>query len=529
MVIEVYVNNRLISSPGETESLLIERWNLQWYRTPRTGEAAWAGWSRTPIEKTIVGMLRRVAISSRVTQISRLMKRNGYGEQFDVRYKIIQKPSTLHFGPTDVTKDVIFHGHKGHMYLDMGNQCSLSFFLSYRHNLWTPPTLPTHIAPITILDNYVSRSATPPNQQHAMPYDNNNPSTVVPSSSAPKLTSGRTPTSVMPSSSSPSHITITPPHHGGGAMSSHPAGTSSSYQSHHQHHHQRHPSGGSHTPTIGSLGRPTVHLHHPPSSQSPDLDEYSVRLGTTSLPRQEYLEQHYRDLHQPTAHQDHPTSPRSLTGGSGHASPSFLGQSPVPGTSPSPSDSSFMRPVRGRSTSASASQILGSTSISPYRIDLNSTMARSPPMPSIGSANNNTGLPLDMIGPSAGRYPSGTSITSSTSPAIPAGASYRDFSSPSVTERLTSEISFGHRSDSHSSPYFPGSAGELSFGHAPAPARYSWQQESSEQAWEQIPLANRPAVITEELRNISTVTPLSFHHNGDLGLFQEIMAFQARH
>lgn len=513
MVIEVYVHSRRVSAPGETEDLLLERWNLQWYRSSRTGEMVWTGWSHSPIEKTIVVMLRRVAVTSRATQLTRLFKKAGYGEQFELCYKITQRPSTLHFGPTDATKEIIFHGHKGHMYLHVGNQCSLSFSLSYRHNLWTPPTLPTHIAPMTILDNYVSRSATPPQHEHS--------SIAQPSSSAPR-SSTRLNTGPLPSSASPSHITITPPYQPGAASS----------HAHPSQHYRQH-SGGSHSyqPTSGYTGslerRPTPHLHHPPSSQSPELDEYSIRLQPTSLPRQEYLEQHYHNLHHPSAHPD-PISPRSLTGGSsGHASPSLLGQSPAPGTSPS--DSSFMRPVRGRSTSTSASQILGSTSISPYRIDLNSTMARSPPMPTVGSASNQ-GLPLDMIGPSGGRIPSSSSIGASPSPAP--GSSYP--ASQGVVERLTSGISFGNR-DTHLSPNFgPSSlpqysppAEPVSFGYAPARSRYSVPQESSQDAWSRVPPALKPAVVVEEMRNILTITPLSFDHSqqSDFSLFQEVLSF----
>lgn len=120
--------------------------------------------------------------------------------------------------------------------------------------------------------------------------------------------------------------------------------------------------------------------------------------------------------YQPPSHfLEPPTSPRSGSSNGGSVTfggnppaaafglGSMLGNSPdrVPGSSPPTSSD---RPQRIRSSSTSTSQILSgaSTSISPYRVDLTSTMTKSPP-------THNIGLPMDMIGParppSSGKLP----------------------------------------------------------------------------------------------------------------------------
>lgn len=462
MVIEVYVNNKQ-ATESEVKELLMERWQLQWHRRETTGVEAWTGWMNSA-EKTANLMMRRVALSSRMTQVMGLLKRASTS-QYEVCYRISQTASTLYFGPTDETATIIFHGHAGHRWWHINSQASLSFTLTYRRNPWVPRSLPTHISGAAIFDDYIHTSATA--------------SSYTDSAAASPLSPPPT-GHYMPSSSVP-NPTITSRTHAPGAVHASPhqaplyASNTPPNLSHHQQpyysqyprqQNQQPPTGATRFPSTSPPTRQPPTTAEPSSSNSPyassDVgDDYAAlppqsrgppiqpaqqspsSAGmaaspppfSSSLPKQSYWGN--------TANVDGnaatgtmagqtgtshlsfgPSSPRtpfptttanaatlatSPTGGSNIRNDFKTGAPAVPGSSPT-SDVS-PRPVRVRSSSSSMSQLLGSTSISPYRVDLNTTMGKSPP-------THQLPLPMDMIGGPSSR-PSSAARLPTPSPSTP--------------------------------------------------------------------------------------------------------------
>ena len=409
LVIEVYVNNKQASA-GEVQDVLLERWQLKYYATSFTGSEVWTGWMNS-VETTLNSMMRRVAVSARMTQVLRLLKK-ATSTQYEVKYKILSTASTLYFGPTDDAVSVIFHGHAPaggltHKYWSMGKNATLSFIMTYRKNAWNPRTMPTHIgqAALKIIDDYMPGGSFSP-VAAAAPLFQGSPLPQA-SSSAPRLHSPHLPPlphhhlahqpPLLPQQHHPQqaqHQRVgsaglrsppPPPGEFNDYSAAPPQASSSSSGAMHSAYFGDIPSnmGGGSSNVLFTHGAPTT---SPPYASSLPKHSYLAAMAD----QQGYT--HSSPLHGPTSD---PTAARAggntaaaATGTSPHTRP---GQSPtdrVPGTSPTSDDP---RPIRVRSSSTSASPLIGSTSISPYRADLSATLAKSPPTHSV--------LPLDMMGP----------------------------------------------------------------------------------------------------------------------------------
>lgn len=522
---------------SEQEELLMERWHMTWHRKGQNGPDAWTGWAANAT-KTAMVMMRRVAVNSRITQVTRLQKKTGLGMTYSLHYQVLQSPSNRRFAQRADLAKVTFHGHEGHQYWHISDQASVSFTLSYMKDPWNPPTLPAHIGSQAIVDDYRGNtsSMTPPHVS-PLPYTHQPP----PSSSAPfpnvsgpvfnplhhqsplqahqSLQSPYSPLQhnhphqspqhqpyqappYSPAIGSSPHFAITPPYNA-------PAGSDPSHRPHHRQHSGGTPLSdqiGSRLPSHSSISSP-----YPPHSPE---DDYSARPPSLSrLPLQHpppsaYSPHSGEDMHSPrslgSAGGAGPFASR-LGGGAGSLTAlgtSPLGLSPdmrVPGTSPS-SDVSYPRPVRSRSTSASASQLLNSTSISPYRVDLQNT---------IRSPASLHGLPADMMGPFTPSHPSYIPSTATTpTPSV------------SVTDLLLS-AGVGSTSSSaakenpiHLSSYHDS--------EEPIPENFI------ENAWEGMKLV--PPVIAEESPKIAAMGRLTFKHaNYISNLHQEIQDFAPTH
>lgn len=408
MVIEVRVDNRQ-SSSGESPHILLERWTLTWYRSGRTGLDAWIG--TTDTEKMIMLMMRRVALSSRLTQVTSLHKRSS-PSQYEICYRIAPGPSTLHFGAADKTREVIFHGHIGHTAWHINNNASLAFTLNYRVNSWTPRSQPHLISAIPIIDNYQGGASSSHHSLSPSPLN-----TAPIASNAPR--SGHYQSLSHGYGANPlagqAHSLGNPPSHLANMVKS-PSNPRVAQS----------PTGTSHSPLgptrATSPGVPSgMSPAYAPFGAQPD-DEYAAMppqspyrpmvpsgshnnlynpepVGTAqysaSMPKPSSFDQYMATNRHGPSPSDLP-SPRSYNQSPHHQSP----QDRVPGSSPPGTDS---RPVRMRSSSSSASLIAAgaSTSISPYRMD-SSIMTKSPPSQPVG-------LPLDMMGPPA-RTPSSSRV-----------------------------------------------------------------------------------------------------------------------
>lgn len=529
MVLEVFVNNKQ-ASPGEMQEILLERWQLTWHRMGRTGVQAWTGLHDNNIDKTLVAMLRRVALSARLTQTMHLLKK-AISSQYEIEYRILQSASTLHFGATDDRQTVIFHGHEGHLWWHINNHTSFSFTMAFRSNPWTPRSLPTHISPMAIINDYNPNAASSSPSTGAI--TGTSPAAQVPiSSSAPRYQPQTSQSPVhmfhQQQHQPPPHSAHLPPVRSGVSDLGHHVRPAfpldgDDYAANPLPHPVRSPSGLIHEayfrpsekgnererPGEGPFAAISTSLPKtsPPHGMGLPLHHSPGNAGTTGAyvtpaglpgeglsPRGGSMGTGFVSFGGPSHAPHAPYAPNSASSG-GHPNPfahamgtspkypsqlgSVLGNSPdrVPGSSPPASSD---RPVRTRSASNSASQILSSasTSISPYRVDLTSTMAKSPP-------SHQVGLPLDMIGPgtgparppSSGKLPISFGASPTSQPQLPTShapasghATYSTTQPYLVGSPITTSLSKGSLPSHLQNPnYLHSSTTSSSEAHSPEP------------------------------------------------------------